>query len=525
MFGFFIWQIQKKKRAFLLCIYLKREEKEMADNKKLATAILEKVGGKENIEFLVHCMTRLRFNFKDKGLVDQKEIEEIPGVLGTMIQNGQFQIIIGETVPDVYEEICKLAGIAQEKAIDENLDVEQSKKKFGFGTIFEVFSGVFAPVVTAFAGAGVLKGLLTLCTNYGWMATDTGLYLILNAAADSVFYFLPFILAYTSAKKFKTNEVMALIIAGIYMYPSILNNAGTQASLFGFNFYLVKYSASVLPIIISVWFMALIIAGIYMYPSILNNAGTQASLFGFNFYLVKYSASVLPIIISVWLMSYVYRWLSKNSPAFLRVVLVPVGTLLVLAPLSLIVIGPIGYNIGIYLGQFFKWLFESAPWLGGLIAGLTRPLVVFVGAHMMITPVLINNIETLGYDMIGPVFCVATMATAGMCFGAFLRAKKENNKTAIFSSFVSAFIGITEPALYGVAFRFKKPLIALMIGGGISGAFVAMFGAKAISFAMPSIISLPVYAGSISTMLIGLLIAFILTAVLTYFLGFDENKE
>ena len=478
MFGFFIWQIQKKKRAFLLCIYLKREEKEMADNKKLATAILEKVGGKENIEFLVHCMTRLRFNFKDKGLVDQKEIEEIPGVLGTMIQNGQFQIIIGETVPDVYEEICKLAGIAQEKAIDENLDVEQSKKKFGFGTIFEVFSGVFAPVVTAFAGAGVLKGLLTLCTNYGWMATDTGLYLILNAAADSVFYFLPFILAYTSAKKFKTNEVMALIIAGIYMYPSIL-----------------------------------------------NNAGTQASLFGFNFYLVKYSASVLPIIISVWLMSYVYRWLSKNSPAFLRVVLVPVGTLLVLAPLSLIVIGPIGYNIGIYLGQFFKWLFESAPWLGGLIAGLTRPLVVFVGAHMMITPVLINNIETLGYDMIGPVFCVATMATAGMCFGAFLRAKKENNKTAIFSSFVSAFIGITEPALYGVAFRFKKPLIALMIGGGISGAFVAMFGAKAISFAMPSIISLPVYAGSISTMLIGLLIAFILTAVLTYFLGFDENKE
>lgn len=450
----------------------------MADNKKLATAILEKVGGKENIEFLVHCMTRLRFNFKDKGLVDQKEIEEIPGVLGTMIQNGQFQIIIGETVPDVYEEICKLAGIAQEKAIDENLDVEQSKKKFGFGTIFEVISGVFAPVVTAFAGAGVLKGLLTLCTNYGWMATDTGLYLILNAAADSVFYFLPFILAYTSAKKFKTNEVMALIIAGIYMYPSIL-----------------------------------------------NNAGTQASLFGFNFYLVKYSASVLPIIISVWLMSYVYRWLSKNSPAFLRVVLVPVGTLLVLAPLSLIVIGPIGYNIGIYLGQFFKWLFESAPWLGGLIAGLTRPLVVFVGAHMMITPVLINNIETLGYDMIGPVFCVATMATAGMCFGAFLRAKKENNKTAIFSSFVSAFIGITEPALYGVAFRFKKPLIALMIGGGISGAFVAMFGAKAISFAMPSIISLPVYAGSISTMLIGLLIAFILTAVLTYFLGFDENKE
>lgn len=450
----------------------------MADNKKLATAILEKVGGKENIEFLVHCMTRLRFNFKDKGLVDQKEIEEIPGVLGTMIQNGQFQIIIGETVPDVYEEICKLAGIAQEKAIDENLDVEQSKKKFGFGTIFEVISGVFAPVVTAFAGAGVLKGLLTLCTNYGWMATDTGLYLILNAAADSVFYFLPFILAYTSAKKFKTNEVMALIIAGIYMYPSIL-----------------------------------------------NNAGTQASLFGFNFYLVKYSASVLPIIISVWLMSYVYRWLTKVTPSFLRVVVVPIGTLLVMAPLSLAIIGPIGYNVGIYVGEFFKWLFEFAPWLGGLIDGATRPLVVFTGTHMMLSPVMLNNIETLGYDMLGPVHCVATMAAAGMCFGAFLKAKKENNKTAVFSSFISAFIGVTEPALYGVAFRFKKPLIALMIGGGVSGAFVAVMGAKAISFAMPSIISLPVYTGSIPTMLIGLLISFVLTAGLTYILGFDEGIE
>lgn len=450
----------------------------MADNKKLASAILEKVGGKENIEFLVHCMTRLRFNLKDQSLANQKEIEEIPGVLGTMIQSGQFQVIIGETVPDVYEELCKLAGIAQQQAIDENLDGNVEKKKFGAGLIFEVISGVFAPVVTAFAGAGVLKGLLTLFTNYGWMANDTGVYLVLNAAADSVFYFLPFILAYTSAKKFRTNEVLALIIAGIYMYPTVL-------------------------------------AG----------AGTQISFLGINFYLVKYASSVLPIIISVWLMSYVYRWISKVTPSFLRVVVVPIVTLLVMAPLSLIVIGPIGYNVGIYVGKLFEWLFAVAPWLGGLVDGATRPLVVFTGTHMMLSPVMINNIETLGYDMLGPVHCVATMAAAGMCFGAFLKAKKESNKTAIFSSFISGFIGVTEPALYGVAFRFKKPLIALMIGGGVSGAFVAMMGAKAISFAMPSIISLPVYTGSIPTMLIGLLIAFVLTAVLTYVFGFDEGIE
>lgn len=450
----------------------------MNDNKKIASAILEKVGGKENIEFLVHCMTRLRFNLKDQSLAKQSEIEQIPGVLGTRIQNGQFQIIIGETVPDVYQELCKIAGIGLQEIINENLDQEIKKKKFSFGNVFEIISGCFAPVVTAFAGAGVLKGLLTLFVNYGWMSTDTGLYLILNAAGDSVFYFLPFVLAFTSARKFKTNEVMALIIAGIYMYPSIL-----------------------------------------------SAAGTQSTLFGYKFYLVKYASSVLPIIISVWVMSYVYKWISKHTPSFLRVVVVPIGTLLIMAPLSLVVIGPLGYNIGIYVGEFFKWLFEVAPWLGGLIDGATRPLVVFTGTHMMLSPVMINNIETLGYDMLGPVHCVATMSAAGMCFGGFLKAKQKNNKATLLSSFISAFIGVTEPALYGVAFRLKKPLIALMIGGGVSGALVAMMGGKAMSFAMPSIISLPVYVGTIPVMLIGLAVAFVLTAVLTYMIGFDETIE
>jgi len=177
------------------------------------------------------------------------------------------------------------------------------------------------------------------------------------------------------------------------------------------------------------------------------------------------------------------------------------------------------------VGEAFKWLFDTAPWLGGLIDGGTRPFVVFLGMHMTLSTVMINNISTLGYDMLGPVHACATMAAAGMCFGAFLRAKKTANRSATFSSFISAFIGITEPALYGVAFRFKRPLIALCIGGGVSGAIVSMLGAKAVTFAMPSIISLPAYSGSIPQVLIGLAIAFVLTAALTYVLGFDEGIE
>lgn len=449
----------------------------MKNSKKMAEEILQGIGGKANITSLVHCMTRLRFTLKDESLIQKQQIENTEGVLGTMAQNGQFQIIIGQTVPDVYAELCGLAGIEKMEALNENLDADnQGQKKFRPGAIFEVVSGCFAPVVTAFAGAGILKGILTLLTTYSLLDTSTGLYLMLNAASDATFYFLPFLLAYTSAKRFKTNEIMALILAGIYMYPTII-----------------------------------------------NNAGTQVSAFGISFYLVKYSSSVIPIMLSVWVMSYVHRWISKVSPSFLRVVLVPVVVLLVMTPLSLMLFGPLGYNIGIYIGNFFKWLFDIAPMVGGFVDGFTRPLMVFTGTHMTMSPIMINNIETLGYDMLGPVHCVATVSAAGMCFGAFLKAKKESNKAANFSSFISAAIGITEPALYGVAFRFKRPLAALCIGGGVSGAFVAAMGAKALSFAMPALISLPVYTGTIPIVLAGSAIGFVLTAVLTYVLGFDED--
>ena len=443
----------------------------------LAAAIIQAVGGKENINSCVHCVTRLRFTLKDnKKAQSTEQIGSIPGTVGCVYQGGQLQIIIGQTVADVYEEVCKQAALEVQTAIDENLD--DGKKKFSVQTLFDVISSVFVPAIPAFAGAGIIKGLLTLLTNYGLMSNETGLYLVLNAIGDSVFYFLPFIIAYTAAKKFKTSEVLALVLAGLYMYPSILGNAGQTISVLG------------IPIT-----------------------------------CVKYSGTVLPILCSVWIMSYIHKWMQKHTVEYLRVVVVPIVTLIVTGLLSICIIGPIGYNLGIYLGNAFKWLFDVAPWLGGLIDGGTRPLVIFTGMHMTLSTIMINNINTLGYDMLGPVHAVATMASAGMCFGAFLRARKDSNKSACFSAFISAFIGITEPSLYGVAIRFKRPLIALCIGGGVSGAFVAAMGAKAISFAMPSIISLPVYSGSIPTMLIGFVISFVLTAALTYVLGFDEGIE
>lgn len=447
----------------------------MATKKQIAENVLEKIGGKANVEFSTHCLTRLRFNLKDQGLVNLDDIKAIPGVLGAILQNGQTQVIIGGSVGDVYDELCAIAGFAKTDVIDENLDEPTEKKKFSMGTIFDVLSSCFGPVIPALAGAGIMKGLLTLCSTYQLMPTDSGIYLLLNASADAAFYFLPFLLAVSAAKKFKTNISMAVVIAGIYMYPTIM-------------------------------------AG----------AGKSISIVGIDVTLVKYSSTVLPILLSVWIMSYVYKFVNDHTISYLRVVVVPIVTILVMAPLSIMLLGPIGYYAGVYVGEGFKWLFDVAPWLGGLIDVATRPWVILTGMHMAMSPIMINNIETLGYDMLGPVHACASMAAAGMCFGAFLKARNVDNKSTSFSSFISAFIGITEPAIYGVAFRFKKPLLALMIGGGVSGAIVSMLGAKAITFAMPSPLSLPAYTGSIPVVILGMVIAFILTAVLTYMFGFNE---
>jgi len=447
-------------------------------NKELAQQILTLIGGRENISFSTHCITRLRFNLKNHALVKKEELKGLKGVLGLVEQNGQLQIIIGETVPEVYEELCNLAGLEKQKAVEENADdVKAGSKKFNPGAIFEVFSACFAPIVAVLAGAGILKGFMTLCMNYGLISADTGLYMVFNAAADATFYFLPFLLAFTCAKKFKTSEVMAMVLAGIYMYPAII-----------------------------------------------ENAGNQMSFLGVQFYLVKYASSVLPIMISVWIMSYLYKWLQNHVLKSLRVVLVPIGVLLVMAPLDLVIIGPIGYNLGNILGGVIKAFFDFSPIAGGLFYGAARQLLVFTGTHMALAPMIISNIDTFGYDVLGPVSLMSTYAVAGTCFGVFLKEKNSDNKATAFSTFVSAFIGVTEPALYGMIFRFKKLLIPVCAGGAIAGAFVAVMGAKVNSFTMASLLSLPAYAGSIATVLIGIAISFTISAVLAYMFGMDEKK-
>lgn len=440
----------------------------------LANRVVTLIGGKDNISFFTHCVTRLRFNVKDKGLVNVEEIERLEGVVGCQWSGEQLQIIIGAAVNDVYQQICDMNDLKQETEINENID---EKKKWSINTIFEVLSACIVPIIPALCGTGIIKGLLIIGTNYGWLSTDAGIYVLLNAVSDATFYFLPFLISVSAAKKFKTNGTLAMILAGLYLHPSI---------------------------------------------SALS--GQQLNLFGIDINIINYSSTVLPIIISVWIMSYVYKFIDSWMPKTLRVVFTPALTVLIMSPICLGVIGPLGYNIGLYLGQGIKALYDISPLIAGFVNGALRPLIIATGMQTVFTPIMLNNLATLGYDFISPVHTVATMATAGMCFGAFLRMKKSSEKENYLSAFVSAFIGITEPALYGIALRIKRQLIALMIGGGVSGAFVAFMGAKMYAVGMPSWVSLPGFGDTIPTVVIGLLIAFVVTAAVSFVLGFDKKE-
>lgn len=450
----------------------------MDKNQTMSKEILDNIGGKGNIGYLVHCVTRLRFTFKDRSLVNEEAVKKIKGVMGIMEQNGQFQIIVGQEVPEIYNEICKMANFEKEDQIDENLDahVGTPKGKFSIKNIFNVLSESFAPIVPALAGAGVLKGILILLTTYAGLSNKTGIYTLINAVGDSVFYFLPFLLAVFSARHFKTNVTLALVVAGIYLHPTI--NALANKSL---------------------------------------------DILGITVPVMSYSSTVVPILLSVWVLSYVHKFFEKHIHRHLRVVCVPLFSLIVVAPISIMVFGPIGVLLGTFLGNMFMWIFTFSPILGGLVSGTIRSFVVLTGSHMMFVPIKLANYANYGYDFLTPVDATSTMAVAGMCFGAFLKSKNFDNKSSFFSAFVSGVVGITEPGLYGLAFKFKKSLYALMIGGGVAGAVVAGLGSKSISYGMPSIVSLPIFAGSIPQVLFGLAIAFFLTAALTYAFGFGEE--
>lgn len=450
------------------------------ENKELAQEIVKLIGGTENISQSWHCITRLRFNLNNESKVKVEELKTLDGVLGAQFQSGQFQVIIGAKVAEIYEEIDHLVGHSS----NDSTPVKNSSKMNPIEVVFDVISGIFTPILPAIVGSGLIKGIMALFVSLGWLTETSSTYQVLQIFSNAVFYFLPFLIAYSAAKKFKTRESLALALAGILLYPAMIEGAAKGAD--------------------------------------------PLSFLGLSIPLNNYTSSVLPIILGVLLLSFVDKWITKAIPKSLSIVFTPVLSLMITAPLTLAFIAPIGNVSGQYLEIFFTSLFNFAGPIAGLLMGGLMPLIVLTGMHYAFFPSTLASFEKMGYDiMLLPMNFIANMAQAGAVLGVIIRTKRVETRSLALSTLLPSFFGITEPAIYGVTLRLKKPFYASLIGGAVGGCFYGLFSVKTTAFSIPGITSLPTYmmkgTNNFQLALIGIALSFIVSLLVTIFLGFKES--
>lgn len=449
------------------------------------TNIIRLVGGRDNIHNVWHCMTRLRFSLVDDNKVEQAEIKKVPGVLGAQLQSDQFQIVIGPQVNSWYEQLLASLGDAPAAPTSK----EKGRKSL-VSLFMDTVSGVFGPIVPAIAGAGMIKGLLAGLIALNVISAKSDTVIVIDLIASGVFYFLPFFLAVSAAKIFKTNEYLAAAVAACLMYPSLIEAAKALA-------------AHQEGAVSAFWLLNAIPVSVF-----------------------NYSASVIPVIFSVLALSYIHRWVDSIMPEVLKTVFTPTLTLFLGALAALVVIGPIGIWLGKGLALFIEGLFSISASFAGLVVGAIRPVAILTGMHHAMTPIALQNFSDRGYDMLMPMMFMANMAIAGSTFAIWRLSKDRQEKSVSLSAAISALLGITEPALFGVLTRYKKAFIAATVASSLASAFIAFFGVRLYGYILSSIFSLPAYIGPYFIFaLSGVAIALVLSFALTTLLLAKEAKQ
>lgn len=447
----------------------------------LAKKIIEQVGGKENIAHITNCATRLRFNLKDDSIVDIEKVKKIPGVLGSVNSGGQFQVIIGPDVPQVCQIIKEQIDFKETGAAQASGDGE---KKSVLEKVMDTIAGIFTPILPAITGAGMLKALIVVLTAFHVLSADSQTYQILAIIADSAFYFLPILLAHTSATKFKCNPYVAMAIAGALVYPDFIT---------------------------------------------LLNAGEPVRFLGLPVTVISYASSVLPILLSIWFMSFVQKFFEKIMPKFIKFFAVPLCTMLVVAPVTVVVLGPLGGIVGNGLAAFIAWLDGIASFIVPTIIGATFPLLVMTGMHYSLLPISLNQLAISGTETIFAAGALAPnigQGAAALCVA--LKSKNKDLKEMALSTGITAIFGITEPAMYGINMRLKKPLVAVLIGGACGGFYAGVSGLYCPALITPGLTSMLAYFGdgSVRNMINAVItaaIGFVVTFVATWFLGFEDD--
>lgn len=456
------------------------------DYNQLAKSIVEKIGGEENVASLTHCVTRLRFVLKDEAKADDSAVAAIPGVLKVMKSAGQYQVVIGQDVGNAYDAVLKNFNI---KANGEIEDKDAAAEDLGGGKkkIFDIFvdtiSGIFFPFMGAFAGVGLLKGILALLTTLSLLDKSTTTYTILYAAADGMFYFLPIFLAYTAGKKFGANPFVSMCIAAAMLYPNI---------------------------------------------TALQSAGDPVTFIGIPVKLISYSSTVLPIIAATFAQAKLEKLLNKIFPKMVRGLFVPMLVLIIIVPLSFIVIGPVTDFVGSWLAKGIQWLLDVAPGIGGFLIAALWPIMIIFGIHWGVVPIVMNNHATLGYDMILPLTVGCNFGIAAACLAVFLRTRNREMKQVAGSATISALIGgITEPGVYGVLIKYKKIFAAMCLFNGIGGVIGGLAHMTRDSMISVNLLTLPAVAavyGKVS--LICIAVSMIGTFLTTFlFLYKDVRKS
>lgn len=442
------------------------------EREELARKIIEHVGGKGNIKSLSHCMTRLRFFLLDDKKANEEELKKL-SILGVQKQGGQYQVIVGNDVSKVYKEIIKqFPGIAGGENVPDNAG---EKKGNIFNRMLATLTAILVAPLSAIIGGGLILGIRYMFTTLHILPGDSSLIFLLTVIGNSSLYFFPFLLAVSAAKRFNTNIYMAMGIAAAMLDPNIIAKVGEDpVMLFG-----------AIPI-----------------P------------------MINYGSSVIPIILAVWFMSKVYGWLDDHLPSMITVIFVPLLTFLIVIPINLILIAPLATYLTTYVSNGLEWLINLNLGIAGFVIGSTRPLLVLVGLHHAVRPLQYMQLETLGYTIISPATFISTMSQATAAFAVAVLVKDRKSKQIATSSTISGYLGITEPALYGIIFKYRAALVGCILGGGLGGMVSTMMGAKAFSSGLPSLLTTPIFMGDKPLSIVfGLIVMFVSTFGITWFLG------
>ncbi|WP_413408194.1 beta-glucoside-specific PTS transporter subunit IIABC [Paenibacillus amylolyticus] len=472
----------------------------MSNYDQLARDILSRVGGRENVNSVFHCVTRLRFKLKNESVAKTEELKNLPGVITVMQSGGQYQVVIGNEVPDVYKAVVKVGNFPSEGQVEEETD--NSGKKVGlFSRFIDMISGVFTPLLGLLAATGMIKGFTAMFLSFGWITDTSGTYQLLNATGDCLFYFFPIFLGYTAIKKFGGSPFLGMAIGASLVYPTL---SGLTA---GDPLYT-------------------------LFAGTLIESPIHITFLGIPVILMSYSTSVIPIIIATFFAVKIERFFKNIIPKVVSTFLVPFFTLLVIVPATFILIGPVSTWAGQLIGAGATGIYDLSPVVTGLIIGGLWQVFVLFGLHWGLVPVMLLNLSTSGADPVIAMSFAASFAQIGAVLAVILKTKNTKLKSLGIPAFISGIFGVTEPAIYGLTLPLKKPFIMSCIAGGIGGGILGLAGSKLYIFGGLGVFGFPSFINKATGVdsgfymaLVACGIAFILGFILTYVVGFKDKVE